>query len=75
METKQDKSVWLRNSVGNLAGIVSATPSKNERVGWLTMNLEPMSVTLDLSAEQMRALAAELEAAASVVEQREALAA
>lgn len=75
METKQDKSVWLRNSVGNLAGIVSATPSKNERVGWLTMNLEPVSVTLDLSAEQMRALAAELEAAASVVEQREALAA
>lgn len=70
METN-DTSIWLRNSAGSLSGIVSAQAAKNERMGWIAINCQPMAVTVDLTVEQMRALAAELNAAADQIEQRD----
>jgi len=69
METK-DNTVWLRNSVDSLVGIISVTASKLEPRGWITVNCSPMSMSVDLTPEQMRALASQLIAAAAEVEQR-----
>lgn len=75
METKDDKTIWLRNSVGNLSGLVKAEASRSGSKGWLTIMAQPLAITLEMTAGEMRALAAELESAAADIEIRNTAAA
>lgn len=69
METK-DNTIWLRNTAERTVGIISVTASKLEPTGWLVVNCSPLSISVDLTAEQMRALATQLLAAAAQIEER-----
>lgn len=74
METKES-TIWLRSDSDNLAGIVSANAFDNTRKGWLSINCSPISISLELTPEQMSALAFELQVAVRVIEERQTSAA
>lgn len=72
---ERDNTIWIKNSLDRTIGIIDATSYKTERGGFLSINTDPVTYSIDLDAVQMRALAKRLNSVADELEGRTANAA
>lgn len=66
-----EKDIWLYNSQGNTCGIMGVKPYSSDTKAFMTIVMGPLSISLDLTVDQLRTLASQCESAAADIEIRE----
>lgn len=65
------EDIWLKNSHGEVMGCLGVTAYSSDRKGFITLVMGPASLTIDLTPEQLHALAFHCSSVAQDIEIRE----